>query len=325
MVDRIVVDKDQNENHNSNKLEGATNARVLPLSVTPTSQKASNPWYNKGKSSEKRLLVERFTRFLHWIGYEDVFSSQVWRASAAELISTSILVFMLDTIFISSKINAETPNIIFACFVALIVAILRLATHPISGGHINPTITISAAFMGLISFSKAIIYVMAQCVGAILGAWAIQAMVKGSISGANLLSGCTLAMTNTSPNGPTSIGIETAQGLWAEVIYTFIFLFSVWMSFDRHRSKELGQIVMCSITGIVVGLTMYLSTTVTTRKGYTGAIINPARCFGPAIVRGDHLWTDHWVFWVGPILASFLFYLYSMVLPLEHFKARTQS
>ncbi|XP_021753153.1 aquaporin-like [Chenopodium quinoa] len=318
MVDSIVVDRD-NENQ-INKFDGATNTRILPVSATPPS-KPSTPWYKKEETIvEKR--VGRTAKFLHWIGYEEIFSSQVWRASVAELLSTAILVFMLDTIFISSKISHETPNIVFACFVALIVAFLRLATHPISGGHSNPTITISAAFMGLISLSRAMIYLIAQCIGSILGAWALQAMVKGSITSSYLLGGCTLAVATPGPEGLTTIGIETAQGLWAEIIYTFIFLFSVWMTFDQQRSKALGQLVMCSITGIVVGLTMYLSTTVTTKKGYTGAIINPARCIGPAVVRGGHLWNDHWVFWVGPILASVAFYLYSMVLPLEHFKAR---
>ncbi|KAI8568077.1 hypothetical protein RHMOL_Rhmol02G0169300 [Rhododendron molle] len=45
-----------------------------------------------------------------------------------------------------------------------------------------------------------------------------------------------------------------------------------------------------------------MSTTVTAAKGYAG--INPARCFGPAVVRGGHLWDGHWIFWVGPTLAS---------------------
>lgn len=247
---------------------------------------------------------------------------QVWRASVAELLSTAILVFMLDTIFISSKINNDTPNIILACFVAIIVAFLRLTTHPISGGHINPTITISAAFMGLISFCRAMIYLIAQCIGSILGAWALQGMFAGSTTHSYLLGGCTLVVATLGPDGPTTVGIEIAQGLWTEIIYTFIFLFSVWMAFDQKRSKELGQVVMCAITGVVVGLTMYLSSTVTTKKGYTGAVINPARCIGPAVVRGGHLWADHWVFWVGPIIACIAFYLYSMILPLQHFKAR---
>ncbi|XP_057523537.1 uncharacterized protein LOC130803371 isoform X2 [Amaranthus tricolor] len=327
MVESIVTISDitnkDNENDNYKyELDATNSTRILPVSVTPTQQNTSNSWYKNGEDDE-RSRMRMSPKFLHWIGYEEIFSTQVWRASVAELLSTAILVFMFDNIFISSKIHNETPNILLACFVAIIVALLRLATHPVSGGHINPTITISATLMGLISLSRAMIYLIAQCIGSILGAWALQAMVTGSITNSTyLLGGCTLAIVTPGPNGHTTFGIETAQGLWAEIIYTFIFLFSVWMAFDQKRARALGQLLMCTITGVVVGLTMYLSTTVTTKKGYTGAIINPARCIGPAIVRGGHLWNDHWVFWVGPIIACILFYLYSMVLPIEHFKAR---
>ncbi|XP_057518334.1 probable aquaporin PIP1-2 [Amaranthus tricolor] len=329
MGESIVTIKNTENNYNYNyKYEDATNAsRILPVLVTPPQQMVSNSWgwfswYEKGEIHKR--MIRTSVKFLRWIGYEEIFSTQVWRASIAELLSTSILVFMFDNIIMSSKIHNDTPNILLACFVAIIVAFLRLATHPISGGHMNPTITISATFMGLISFSRAIIYLIAQCIGSTLGAWGLQAMVMGSITNSTyLLGGCTLEVVAPSPNGHTTIGIETAQGLWAEIIYTFIFLFSVWMAFDQKRAKELGQVLMCSITGIVVGLTMYLSMTVTMKKGYTGAIINPARCIGPAIVRGGHLWNDHWVFWAGPIIACVLFYFYSLLLPIENFKART--
>ncbi|KAG5539441.1 hypothetical protein RHGRI_019846 [Rhododendron griersonianum] len=59
-----------------------------------------------------------------------------------------------------------------------------------------------------------------------------------------------------------------------------------------------------SIVGLVLGHLVFISTTVTAAKGYAGAMINPARCFGPAVVRGGHLWDGHWIFWVGPTLAS---------------------
>ncbi|KAG5539368.1 hypothetical protein RHGRI_019798 [Rhododendron griersonianum] len=59
-----------------------------------------------------------------------------------------------------------------------------------------------------------------------------------------------------------------------------------------------------SIVGLVLGHLVFISTTVTAAKGYGGAGINPARCFGPAVVRGGHLWDGHWIFWVGPTLAS---------------------
>ncbi|KAI8547342.1 hypothetical protein RHMOL_Rhmol07G0188000 [Rhododendron molle] len=74
------------------------------------------------------------------------------------------------------------------------------------------------------------------------------------------------------------------------------------MAFDGRQVKKMGQVLVCSIVGLVLGLLVFTSTTVTAAKGYAG--INPARCFGPAVMRGGHLWDGHWIFWVGPTLAS---------------------
>ncbi|KAG5565872.1 hypothetical protein RHGRI_001700 [Rhododendron griersonianum] len=66
----------------------------------------------------------------------------------------------------------------------------------------------------------------------------------------------------------------------------------------------MGQVLVCSIVGLVLGHLVFISTTVTAAKGYAGAGINPARCFSQAVVRGGHLWDGHWIFWVRPTLAS---------------------
>ncbi|KAJ6310799.1 hypothetical protein OIU76_015502 [Salix suchowensis] len=113
------------------------------------------------------------------LGLEDLFSLTVWRASVAELLGTAVLVFALDTIVISTIQTGTTmPNLILSTLAAITITILLLATFPISGGHINPIITFAAFLTGLISLSKAFIYILAQCVGAIVGALALKAVVK---------------------------------------------------------------------------------------------------------------------------------------------------
>ncbi|KAK9666852.1 hypothetical protein RND81_14G216000 [Saponaria officinalis] len=262
-------------------------------------------------------------KIVYRLGVDELFSLQVWRASIAELLGTSILVFMIDTIVISSfETTTKTPNIVISCFIALIITILLLATAPISGGHINPAVTLSAAFVGLISFSRASVYILAQCIGAILGALALEAIISKPIISTYSLGGCTLNVIAPGPNGLTTFGLGLGQGLGLEIICTFVFLFPVWIAFDHRQAKALGPVVVCSIVGIVIGILVFVSTTVTTKRGYSGAGMNPARCIGPAIVRGGHLWTGHWVFWVGPMIACVVFYVYTLVIPKEHFKAR---
>ncbi|KAJ6386018.1 hypothetical protein OIU77_029057 [Salix suchowensis] len=191
------------------------------------------------------------------LGLEDLFSPTVWRASVAELVGTAALVFTLDTIVISTiQMETKTPNLILSVLAAIIITILILATFPISGGHINPLAS-------------------------------LKAVVDGEIEKTFSLGGCTLTVVAPGPNGPTVTGLETGQALWLEIICGFVFLFaSGWMAFDQRQAKALSRVNVFIIVGIVLGLLVFISTSVTATKGYAGAGLNPARCLGPAIVRG---------------------------------------
>lgn len=235
------------------------------------------------------------------------YHDQVWRASLTEVLGTALLVFALDTIVISS-IQTDT-----------IIAILLLATFPISGGHINPLVTFSAALIGHMTITRAAIYILAQCVGGIFGALALKAVVTNKIAHNFSLGGCTLNVVVPGPDGLVEIGLGTRQALWLEIICSFVFLFaSVWMAFDSRQAKALGRVTVCIVIGTVLGLLVFVSTTVTAQKGYAGAGLNPARCLGPALVRGGHLWDRHWVFWAGPAIACVAFALYTKVIPSQN-------
>ncbi|KAF7142769.1 hypothetical protein RHSIM_Rhsim05G0064100 [Rhododendron simsii] len=289
------------------KVEVAGESDEMTGNGTPT---ASSP-PNKSKR----------TSFLSSLGFHDFLSPEVWRASVGEVLGTGILVFMIDTIVISTFLmDTQASNLILATLVALIVAILLIAVGPVSGGHINPIVTFSAALVGLISFSRAFIYIVAQCAGAVLGALALRAVVSGAIAETYSLGGCTLTVVAPGPDGPVTTGLETSPALCLEIICSFVFLFaSLWMAFDGRQAKKMGNVLVCSIVGLVLGLLVFISTTVTAAKGYAGAGINPARCFGPAVVRGGHLWDGHWIFWVGPALSCVAFYLYTKIIPEQHF------
>jgi len=302
MAARVVEDE---ESHGGN--------RIQPLSSTPLSDR----WrHEEGKQKTPITLCER-------LGLEDFFSLDVWRASMGELLGTAVLVFMIDTIVISTfEMETKTPNLIMSILIALSVTILLLAVAPISGGHINPVISFSAALVGLISISRATIYIFAQCIGGLLGALALRAVVNSTIEQNFSLGGCTLTVVAPGPHGPVTTGLDTSQALWLEIICTFVFLFaSVWMAFDGRQAKKLGHVIVCSIIGLVLGLLVFISTTVTATKGYAGAGMNPARCLGPAIVRQGHLWNGHWVFWAGPAIGCVAFYLYTKIIPRQHYHA----
>ncbi|CAK7329559.1 unnamed protein product [Dovyalis caffra] len=301
MAGNAGVVRDEESGYGGNKIQ--------PFASTP------RPGISKPETGKQNSSA--FSRIL---GSGELVSLNVWRASLAEVFGTATLVFAMDTIVISSyETQTKTPNLIMATLIAITVAILLLATFPISGGHINPVITLSALFTGLITVSRAAIYILAQCVGATLGALALKAVVNSTIEETFSLGGCTLKIVAPGPNGPIVTGLETGQALWLEIICTFVFLFSsIWMAFDRRQAVALGRVIFCSIIGVAVGLLVFISTTVTATKGYAGVGMNPARCLGPALVRGGHLWNSHWVFWVGPAIASVVFSLYTKIIPREH-------
>ncbi|WMV51569.1 hypothetical protein MTR67_044954 [Solanum verrucosum] len=135
--------------------------------------------------------------------------------------------------------------------------------------------------------SRAIIYIVAQCLGAVLGALALKAVVNSTIEDTFSLGGCTITVIAPGPNGTVTLGLETAQALWLEIVFGLVFI----------------------------------STTVTTKRGYAGVGMNLARCLGPAIVRGGHLWNGHWIFWIGPTISCVAFYVYTKIIPPKHFHA----
>ncbi|KAI3774325.1 hypothetical protein L1987_48876 [Smallanthus sonchifolius] len=288
--------------------------RLQPFS---SAEARNEQWeVDHGKKEKSLTFGER-------LGVEDLYSLNVWRASVGELLGSAVLVFMIDTIVISSfETQTKTPNVLMSILIGITITILLLAVFPISGGHMNPVISFSAALVGLISLSRAFIYIFAQCVGALLGALALQAVVSHNISQSFSLGGCTLTVIAPGPNGPVVTGIETSQALWLEIICTFIFLFaSIWLAYDHRQAKALGVLVVFSIIGTILGLLVFISTSLTGKKGYAGAGMNPARCLGPAMIRGGHLWDGHWVFWVGPAISCMVFYIYTKIIPCNHFHA----
>ncbi|KDP27598.1 hypothetical protein JCGZ_19603 [Jatropha curcas] len=302
MAENLRFVEDEENEHGGTKIQ--------PLASTPM------PNLDKTEGGKKQSP----TNMNKVLGLEELSSSNVWRASLAELLGTAALVFAMDTIVISTyETETKTPNLIMSALIAITVTILLIATSPISHGHINPVITFAALFTGRVSLSRAAVYILAQCLGAILGALALKAVLNSTVEETFSLGGCTLSIVAPGPHGPILIGLETDRALWLEIICTFFFLFSsIWLAFDKRQSTPLGRVIVCCIIGLVVGLLVFISTTVTAQKGYAGVGMNPARCLGPALIRGGHLWSGHWVFWVGPIISCIAFGVYVKIIPVAN-------
>jgi len=251
------------------------------------------------------------TKFLVSIGAHEYFSSQMWRAALTELVATAFLMFTLTSSIISCLDSQEVdPKLLVALAVFIIAFLFLMATVPLSGGHMSPVFTFIACLKGVITLARASIYVLAQCVGSIMGFLLIRIVMNHQTAHKYYLGGCTI-----DANGATSaVSRETA--LILEFSCTFVVLFvGVTVGFDKKRCKELGLAVVCGVVAGAMALAVFVSVTVTGQAGYAGVGLNPARCYGPALLEGGVLWDGHWVFWLGPFLACIVYYAYSISMP----------
>jgi aquaporin Z len=175
----------------------------------------------------------------------------------------------------------------------LSVVVFAYAIGGISGCHINPAVTIGVLVTGKISVKDAVIYIVAQLIGALLGALVLQQILHGQISGFN--SGEWAYGSNGWGKGyQNEYGITAA--FLTEAVLTFIFLFVILATTSR-----VGNSMMA---GLAIGLTLVLIHLVAIP--ITGTSVNPARSFGPAILAGGQALSQLWLFIVAPVAGAIL-------------------
>ena len=218
------------------------------------------------------------------LAVQDIRSLDAWRASAAELIATFLFVFLgpgavvSAGIFIGAMGEFTASNlVVIALAHGLAIAILVAATARISGGHINPAVTFAAVLTGKVGVTKGGMYVVAQLLGAILGAFLLKAVIPDALEGGL---------------GSHALGadISAGAGLAVEMVLTFVLVFVIFATaMDPKGPAHLAPLVigLAVLVDHLVGVPL------------TGASMNPARTLGPAWAAGA--WADHWVYWVGPL------------------------
>ena len=194
----------------------------------------------------------------------------------AEFIGTFTLIFAGVSAICT---NAGLAGIALAHGLALVVMVTALG-H-ISGGHYNPAVTAGVFAGGKISAKDAGAYIIAQLLGAVVGALAVKAVIQPAAYKA-----VNLGTPMLSPD------ISTGAGILLEAILTFFLVTVVFGSAVDGRAGKWG--------GLFIGLTVTMDILAT--GPLTGASMNPARTFGPALVGG--YWDGHIVYWVGPILGG---------------------
>ncbi|XP_027430200.1 aquaporin-1 [Zalophus californianus] len=214
-----------------------------------------------------------------------------WRAVVAEFLAMTLFIF----ISIGSALGFNYPvknnqtagaaqdNVKVSLAFGLSIATLAQSVGHISGAHLNPAVTLGLLLSCQISILRAVMYILAQCVGAIVAT--------------AILSGITSALPDNSlGRNELAPGVNSGQGLGIEIIGTLQLVLCVLATTDRRR-RDLGGSGPLAI-GLSVALGHLLAI------DYTGCGINPARSFGSSVITRN--FKDHWVFWVGPFIGGAL-------------------
>jgi aquaporin TIP len=207
------------------------------------------------------------------------------RALLAEFIGIFTLVFAgVGTIAVTSHMGALPSLVAVALAHGLALAVMVSATAAISGGHLNPAVTIGALVGGRICLEQAIGHWVAQVLGAIAAAALIAVCVP-----ATLLAGSGFGI----PAPGAGIGIAAA--FLTELVLTFFLVFVVYGTAIDPRAPRVG--------GLFIGLTLTMGILV--GGPISGAALNPARFLGPAIVNASQLQYT-WLYVIAGLLGGIL-------------------
>ncbi|KVH90349.1 aquaporin TIP4-1 [Cynara cardunculus var. scolymus] len=162
---------------------------------------------------------------------------------------------------------------------ALVVAVTISAGLRISGGHLNPAVTLGLLVGGHITVVRSLLYWIDQLLASV-AACALLSYLTGGLA---------------LPVHTLAAGMDSLQGVIMEIVLTFSLLFTVYATLVDPKKGSLDGLGPL-LTGLIVGANIMAA------GSFSGASMNPARSFGPALVAGD--WTDHWVYWVGPLIGG---------------------
>lgn len=217
----------------------------------------------------------------------------------AEMIGTFALTFIGAGAILTTTWTGGQPGLVgIALAHGLVLAIVVTATMNISGAHINPAVTIAMMLTGRIKPPTAVGYILAQCAGATVAGFMLASIFGGlgtggaGVTGRAAIEACKLG----TPAHDVAV-ISSGAAVFVEVILTFLLMFAIFGTAVDERAPRIG--------GFGIGLAVTVD--ILMAGPITGAAMNPARTIGTLIGGGgatSMLWSQHWVYWVGPVVGA---------------------
>jgi glycerol uptake facilitator protein len=231
-------------------------------------------------------------------------------AFLAELIGTGTLVLLgngvVANVVLTGTKGHNSGWIVITTGWALAVYVGVVIATPFSGAHLNPAVTIAMATAGKLPWSSVLPYIIAQMLGAMIGAFLVWVMYRDHFN-QTADSSMQLAAFSTSPSIRDNI-----PNLISELIGTFVLVFTVFFITGGEIIESKTHIGLGSIGALPVALLVW--SIGLSLGGTTGYAINPARDLGPRIMhfllpmknKKDSNWGYAWIPVLGPILGGIL-------------------
>ena len=229
---------------------------------------------------------------------EELTKWSLYRAVIAEFVATLLFLYITVATVIGYKHQADPagPNAADAACSGVgilgiawafggMIFVLVYCTAGVSGGHINPAVTFGLFLARKVSLVRALLYIIAQCLGAICGV----GLVKGFQSAFYVRYG----------GGANEVapGYSKAGALLAEAAGTFVLVYTVFSATDPKRMARDTHVPV--LAPLLIGFAVVVAHLAAIPV--TGTGINPARSLGAAVVyNNSKAWSEQWIFWVGP-------------------------
>jgi MIP family channel proteins len=206
-----------------------------------------------------------------------------WRHFAAEFIGTFALVFVGSGAIMTARMSGSAAGLVEVALAhGIILAVMVSALMRISG-HFNPAVTLGFLVTRRIEAMMAALYIVAQVLGAVAAAYALKASYPDSVFVATRGGGQAVALD-----------ITGAQAFILETIATFFLVFVIFGTAVDLKGPKIG--------GLAIGLT--IAADILAIGPLTGASMNPARSFGPAVASG--VYEAQLLYWAAPIVGGLI-------------------
>ncbi|XP_075499696.1 aquaporin PIP2-2-like [Primulina tabacum] len=233
------------------------------------------------------------------VDFDELARWSFYRALIAEFVATVLFLYVsvMTVIGYKSQIDPDkggngcdgVGSLGIAWVFGGMIFVLVYCTAGISGGHLNPAVTFGLFLARKVSLIRTLLYMAAQCLGAICGVGLVKALQSSQFNkyggGANQLAA----------------GYSKGVGLGAEIIGTFVLEYTVFSATDPKRNARDSHVPV--LAPLPIGFAVFVVVLAT--SPITGTGINPARSLGPAVIyKNNAVWDDQWLFWVGPFIGA---------------------